>query len=284
LWSHGWNEIRLLMLDEGAGVESAFLTHAGWASEEGGRGVHVKKNPGVVFKLEEHSISDPDSGYSRLIRLQRGPSDRRHHLCLLLDGEIYWRDMGVMEILNGLVESGKIPGMTFAFVGCVSGPARQEDLVCNERYLRFISGRVMEWLKAEIPSLEDGGHLIGGLSLSGLMSTFIALNDPGHFGACLSQSGSHWWRHEWFNSVARGLAPVYGRFWLSVGDQETQTNLHHSPTLCQEISQIEGVGKLAVTLSEAGGEVHCHRHPGGHSFLPWKEELGDALCWLTEQR
>lgn len=281
LWSHGWNEIHLSV--DGGVTENAaiFFNHLGWETTgEGRETTMVKKNPGPRFKLEEHTLHDPSTGYTRLLRIQRGPAGKAHRLCLFLDGELYWRDMGIMEILNRLVESGRIPPVTFAFVGCVSSPARQEDLVCNDRYLRFIGGSVMDGLKSEIPSLQDGGHLIGGLSLSGLMATHIALHHPGHFSSCLSQSGSHWWEHGWFRSMTRGLAPVPGRFWLSVGDQEHQTNLRHSASLYQEISQIEGVEKLAVTLSESGATVHCHRHPGTHSYLPWKQELGDALAWL----
>ncbi|RYD29035.1 MAG: GNAT family N-acetyltransferase, partial [Verrucomicrobiaceae bacterium] len=233
LWSHGWKEIRLLLHDAGSGLGADFLNSVDWEAageRESGTVSFLKRNPGPDFLLEEHTLHDPDTGYSRLVRLQRGPADRPHALCLLLDGELYWRDMEVMAILNPLMESGRIPPVTFAFVGCVSGPARQEDFICNDRYRRFIGTRVMDWLKAEIPMLHEGGHLIGGLSLSGLMASYVALKHPGHFGACLSQSGSHWWEYRWFEDMVRRLAPLHGRFWLSVGDLEQQENLSHSPT------------------------------------------------------
>lgn len=281
LWSHGWKEIHLSI--HVAQDVTNFFHHLGWQTSGAGQGTtFVKTNPGPAFKLEEHTLHDPATGYTRLVRLQRGPAEKPQRLCLFLDGELYWRDMAVMEILNVLVKSGRIPPVTFAFVGCVSGPARQEDLVCNERYLHFIGNRVIDWLKTEVPTLQDNGHLIAGLSLSGLMATFTALNYPGHFSACLSQSGSHWWNHESFNTTVRDLAPVSGRFWLSVGDQESQTNLRHSSALYQEISQIEGVEKIAATLTAAGATVHTHRHPGTHSYQPWKAELADAMEWLLE--
>ncbi|RYD23099.1 MAG: GNAT family N-acetyltransferase [Verrucomicrobiaceae bacterium] len=286
LWSHGWEEIRFSIHDTSSENAATFLHHFGWRTSGKGEPPSsqsfVKKNPGPSFKLEEHTIHDPATGYTRLLRIRRGPTGKPHRLCLFLDGELYWRDMGVMEILNGLMESGRIPPVAFAFVGCVSGPARQEDLVCNERYLHFIGGHVMDWLKSEIPSLRDGNHLIAGLSLSGLMASFTALHYPGHFSACLSQSGSHWWNHGWFNTMARDLAPIPGRFWLSVGDQENQTKLRHSPSLYQEISQIEGVEKLAITLTAAGATVHTHRHPGTHSYHPWRDELAEAMEWLLK--
>ncbi|RYD49423.1 MAG: GNAT family N-acetyltransferase [Verrucomicrobiaceae bacterium] len=286
LWSHGWKEIRLVLHDAGSGLGLEFLKSVGWKSTGeafNGNVSFVKAVPGPSFLLEEHIVNDPDTGYSRLLRLQRGPTDRPHVLCLLLDGELYWRDMEVMSILNPLMESGRIPPVTFAFVGCVSSLARQEDFICNERYERFIGGRVMGWLRSEIPTLREGGHLIGGLSLSGLMASYVALKNPRYFNACLSQSGSHWWEHAWFREMTLKLALVGGRFWLSVGDLEQQENLSHSPTLHQEISQIEGVERLAATLRECGATVRCHRHSGGHSYQPWKEELGEALSWLLER-
>jgi hypothetical protein len=77
------------------------------------------------------------------------------------------------------------------------------------------------------------------------------------------------------------LPPVKTRFWLSVGDEETDTNVSHPPTgLFQGISQIAGVERARAVLEENGGDVNCHRYPGGHAIESWRAELGDALAWL----
>ncbi len=71
------------------------------------------------------------------------------------------------------------------------------------------------------------------------------------------------------------------RFWLSVGDEETDVNVSHPPTgLFQGISQITGVERARAVLEDNGGEVHCHRYRGGHTFEHWRAELSDALQWL----
>lgn len=283
LFSHGGREIRLTIPDGEFLRAVGFFERLGWVIErsDGGRCDLKKTNARPAYKLEELTVADPSTGYARLIRLRRGPADQPHRLCLFLDGEHYWRDMYAIPMLEELVRIGSIPSMTFAFLGHVSARARHEDYPCNERYALYIGESVMEWLKIEVPSLQNSGHLVAGLSLSGLMASYLTLQYPRHFAGCLSQSGSHWWNPEWFAAMARQKAPVDARFWMSVGNHETQTNISHPPTgLFQGMSQIEGVERAARLFEEIGGTVHCHRFQGGHSLALWHDELGQALTWL----
>ncbi|MGF1655868.1 MAG: GNAT family N-acetyltransferase [Verrucomicrobiales bacterium] len=286
LFSHGWAEIRFSIPEGGCDQALGFFQRLAWVdgkAQEGHRQLE-KKNPRTTINLEEHVITDGATGYSRLLRLQRGPSDQAHRLCLFLDGEHYWRDMDAVPVLNDLLSTGILPPMTFALVGHVSGAARHVDYTCNEQYSRFIGDAVMPWLQKEVVGLQQGGHILCGLSLSGLMAVYLTLQYPEHFGYCLSQSGSHWWKHEWFAEMARQQNHISARFWLSVGDQEIETDVRHPPTgLLQEISQIEGVNKAAQTLEAIGGTVYLNQYHGGHSTKCWREELGDALLWLINE-
>lgn len=286
LFSHGWGEIQLTVSCDGDNRTTSFFRHLGWADwkTEGRHRILKKANPRTTIKLEEHVITDDTTGYTRLLRLQRGPSNQTHGLCLFLDGEHYWRDMDAIPLLNDLLQKRNLPPMTFALVGHVSSDARHEDYTCNERYAHFIGDTVMSWLKREIPGLHDGGHMICGLSLSGLMAGYLTLKYPQHFAGCLSQSGSYWWNHEWFAGMAGQQRSINARFWLSVGDQETEVDVKHPPTgLLQEISQISGVEKAAQILKEIGGTVHYHQYHGGHSLPCWRNELSDALLWLAAE-
>jgi enterochelin esterase family protein len=280
LYSHGWKEIRFAFP---AAQMRGFFLGQGWEDvDESAGGLRLRKiNPDEAFCLEEHVITDAATGISRLVRLQRGPGDQPHRLGLFLDGEHYWRDLKVVPLLNALVEAGEIPRMTFAFVGHVSAAARHEDYTGNERYSRFLEDAVVGWLREEMPALQPNGHLIAGLSLSGLMATYQTVAFPLRFGLCLSQSGSHWWRPEEFADLVRQKTPLHAKFWLSVGDHETQTGVAHPPTgLFQEISQIDGVERAGRVLEEAGATVRHHCFPGEHSAKCWREELPDALRWL----
>jgi enterochelin esterase-like enzyme/GNAT superfamily N-acetyltransferase len=272
LFSHGWKTI--------SSAGSEFLLLNGWhAGEPESERLCIKTNDKPAFSLEEHWIEDPATGYARLVRLSRGPADRTHPLCLILDGEIYWRDLEAVPIFQSIADS--MPsGMTFAYVGHVSAMDRHLDFTANEDYARFIGEKVVPWLQQEVAGLSGGGHAVVGLSLSGLMAFHLALRYPPLFNACVSQSGSHWWDYENFEETVKSHAPVGSRFWLSVGSQETQTDLHHPPTgLHQQISQVDGVKRAVQVLNQAGGVTHYNEFEGGHSRECWRNELEEAVRW-----
>jgi enterochelin esterase-like enzyme/GNAT superfamily N-acetyltransferase len=272
LFSHGWETISW----EGG---SEFLLQHGWQGEEDR---WIKANEKPAFTLEEHWIEDPSTGYARLVRLSRGPADRPHPLCLILDGELYWRDLEAVPIFERV--AGSMPsGMSFAYVGHVSALDRHRDFTANEDYARFIGERVVPWLQQEVPGLREGGYVVVGLSLSGLMAVHLALRYPRLFSACVSQSGSHWWDYDSFGETVKRHAPVRGRFWLSVGSQETQTDVRHPPTgLYQQVSQVDGVSHAVRLLREAGGVVNAHEFEGGHARECWRDELDEAVRWSLD--
>lgn len=188
--------------------------------------------------------------------------------------------MGIVPLLEEMVDEGKIKPMTFAFVGHVSAAARHVDYTCHEDYAAFINESVVPWLGREVSALETNGSTVVGLSLSGLMASYLTLRDDSPFRACISQSGSHWWRPEWFAEWAKKQSHDYAHFWLSVGWEEDATKVHHPPSgLFQEISQLEGVDRAAAVLREIGAEVEVHKFFGGHELKYWKEELEQALFW-----
>lgn len=282
LFSHGWEDIWLTTFVDETYRAVGFYRHLGWIDEkmEGARFLK-KANPGERYQLEEHVVECPDTGYSRLVRLQRGPEDQPHRLSLFLDGEHYWRDMSFIPLLDSMRDCGEIPAMTIATVGHVSALDRHLDYAGNEAYLRFIGQRLVPWLVGEVDGLKSGGHLIAGLSLSGLAAVNLAIRFPHLFRSCLSQSGSHWWETEGFEREVESLESVEGRFWFSVGDEETEVEVRHPPTgLHQGISQIEGVERAAAVVRDGGGTVRVNQFQGGHSLVAWKDELPAAIAWL----
>jgi enterochelin esterase family protein len=230
--------------------------------------------PKRPLQLEKHTVSDSTMGYSRPVHLLRGPADQPQRLCLLLDGELYLQKMDVVPVLNDLLDRHALPPVTFAFMDHLNMTAREQDYTGSDQFGRFIADKVIPWLEREIPGLRPGHHLIGGLSLSGLASAWLALQYPGHFRYCLSQSGSYWWNDQQFTKMAPQRAPLKTRFWLSVGDQETEVD---DPP---EVSQIEGVKNAHHVLKKLGAVVHYHEYHGGHDLKYWRAELDQALPWL----
>lgn len=279
LFSHGWKEIWLTTYPDETVRAVGFYRHLGWEDWKMEDDRYMRKaNPGSVIKLEEHVLSG--HGYTRIVRLKRGPATIPHHLCLFLDGEHYWRDMNVLPLLERLVDEGKLKPMTFAFVGHVSAADRVVDYTCNEDYAAFINDDVVPWLSKEVSALNTWRSTVVGLSLSGLMASYLTLHEESSFQNCISQSGSYWWKSGWFAEWAKKQGHDYAHFWLSVGDQETETNIDRPHLgLFQKISQIEGVERTATALREIGAEVFVHHFAGGHDLAKWKEELEWALFW-----
>lgn len=229
---------------------------------------------------DEMSIKSSAREYVRTAWLIEGPKTD-HSLCVLLDGEHYRDNVHALPIFSTLMQRGSIPPMTLVFVSHGEVAARHTDYVCDPQFARFIAEDVVSRARARVPSLSAERHLICGLSLSGLAAAHIALLYPTRFPAALCQSGSFWFKPDAFALLAQQRPPVTTRFWLSVGDEETDANVSHPPTgLFQDISQIAGVERARAALEENGREVNCHRFRGGHTFEHWRAELSDALQWL----
>src|SRR5579863_8144938 len=202
--------------------------------------------PKRLRELEAHTISDSAMDYFRPIHLLRGLADQPHRFCLFLDGELYLQKMKVLPVLNAWLDRNALSPVTLAFLDHLNMKAREQDYTCNDQFGRFIVEKVVPWLQKESPSIQYGRHLIGGLSLSGLASASLALQYPGHFRYCLSQSGSFWWNDQRFTKIAAQHKPITNRFWLSVGDQETEVD---EPP---EVSQIVGVKNAFDALKALG--------------------------------
>jgi enterochelin esterase family protein len=230
--------------------------------------------------LEEMIIDSADADYSRSAWLVEGP-ETEHPLCIFLDGEHYRDSIEPLPILARLADSGLVPRMTAVFVSHGGAAARHTDYVRSPSFARFIAEDVVAEVRKRAPAVAAEGHLICGLSLSGLAAAHIALTYPSLFPAALCQSGSFWYDPDGFTRLVQELPPAKTRLYLSVGDEETDVDVSHPPTgLYQGISQIEGVDRARAALDDNGREVKFHRFRGGHDFEPWRAELGDALQWL----
>jgi enterochelin esterase-like enzyme len=236
------------------------------------------------LNLEEVTIRSSSGAYSRTGWIAPGPATA-HSLCLILDGEHYLGGMDALPVLDSLTASGRLSPTTFLFLSHGGAAARHVDYVGSAQFSRFVGEDVVPWTRAQVPTLSAGrDHLICGVSLSGLAAAHVAVSYPQLFSAALCQSASFWLEPDSFAALVRARPPASSRFWLSVGDQETDINVSHPPTgLFQAISQIEGVERARSVLLEAGADVRLERFHGGHTFPPWRGELADAIHWLSRR-
>lgn len=226
--------------------------------------------------LTEHCTTGSTGEYTRDLWLMTAPTQETHRLCVFLDAEHYLRDMNCLPVISELMQNGLIPPVTCVFISHVSGEDRQRDYLWNERYARFIAEDVVAWC-TEQANIQATDNVMCGLSLSGLAGAQIALLYPERFPDVLCQSGSFWWLAQQELSLPKTSA----KFWLSVGDEETETGVSHAPLgLFQEVSQIAGVEWAASRLQSLGATVKYRQYAGGHAIAPWREELPLALTWL----
>ena len=216
--------------------------------------------------------------YARRIWFVPGRSDGPRGLAVFLDGEFYLHDMDCLPVLREGMAARGLPSMSFVFVSCQNAASRHTDYTCDAEYSRFIAEDVVAWAKQRDEAIVGSNHLLCGVSLSGLAVAYTVLRHPDVFSSALCQSGSFWWLAD--HPIS--LPSTRAKFWLSVGTEETDTEVHHPPTnLFQRISQIEGVDNAARAFESRGGRVHHNLYSGGHTFAPWRDELLTALRWLV---
>ena len=205
--------------------------------------------------------SDLLGGARRVWRLGEGP------LCLFMDGEYYLDHVGARAAVEAL-------GLSAAWVSYDSPASRHVDYTCSERYARFVTQELLPWLGEEI-------RVVAGLSLSGLAAAHLALEHPGRFPRAICQSPSAWWSEERLAEAvrARGGGPVPA--WISVGDQEIESDLRHPPSdMYQGATQVDSCRRLAEAW---GPSARFSIFEGGHDPACWARELPEALRWALRQ-
>ena len=225
--------------------------------------------------LDEYTISDSAFKESRRIWVwkSRVPSPT---VCLFLDGELYLdRVMAVdrLELMS--------PSCTSVFLSYGTSEDRGVDFTCNSTFTQFLVEKLIPWIEENVQS--GVKVVLCGLSLSGIAALFAAGQYPNRFVGILAQSPSAWWNEEWLvqNCSFEGLSAI--RIWLSVGNEEREENVTHSPVnLYQRVSQIDSCRKLARKIEESGGVIRYQEFEGGHDPLCWAKELAPALNWLVD--
>jgi enterochelin esterase family protein len=207
----------------------------------------------------------------------RGPATR---LLIFLDAELYLERVSAIQLVKQLEEERRIPSAMAVFVSNNGAAARHSDYVCDSAYAQFLSGELLPYLMAQCSVGFDGAVLIG-LSLSGLAAAHAALT-TNRFRVAVCQSPSFWWEGERLASLlplANGEAP---RFWVSVGDLETDSGVSHPPSgLLQGTSQRDSCERGSAALRAAGYQVASRVFPGGHDATCWRDDLALALPWAT---
>jgi predicted alpha/beta superfamily hydrolase len=145
-----------------------------------------------------------------------------------------------------------------------------------DAYGQFIAEELMPWIATHYRVRTGSEHTgIGGSSLGALVSLYLGLRHPQHFGKLALLSPSVWWNRKsilrYLDERAREI-PERPQIWLDVGDQEGRSTLENAEMLNQQ---------LQANGWQPGETLHFERIPGGaHDESSWARRVRPMLQFL----
>jgi predicted alpha/beta superfamily hydrolase len=255
----------------------------------------------VVGDLRLHEFSSRIFHNRRLLRVWLPPdydlpenSGRRYPVFYLNDGQnlfdsatsftgIEWQ---VDETADRLIRAGVIPPTIF--VGIDNGrlerlkeylPYRSLSPVVlrpqGSKYPAFLIDEVMPFVSQQYRVAKGPEHaLLGGSSLGGLISLYVAIAAPGVFGRVLLESPSLWVSNRQILRQCRGFRQWPEKVFLGVGTREVGREDKDRQT-------VENVRELERTLRRSGLDDRRLRvevaEGGTHGEGAWAARFPDAL-------
>ena len=152
-------------------------------------------------------------------------------------------------------------------------------------YARFLVEEVKPFIDRSYATKPERKHTaVGGSSLGGLISLFMAYWQPAIFGKCAALSPSIWWDRDLilrlFGEHPKGLRRT--KFWIDTGTREG-----NSPRGCRE--QVRRSRLLAEALAAAG--LHRGRDfkylevvGGEHNEHAWADRFDQVLKFLFKRK
>lgn len=187
----------------------------------------------------------------------------------------HWR---VAETADHLIETGRIPPIVIAGIDHAreyriheytptAGPEPGAGLAT--RHARFVVDELLPFLRGTYGISNDASSIgLGGSSMGGLATLYVASVEPRTFGRLLVMSPSVWWdRRVILRQLLR--CPLEGRprVWIDVGAEEG-------------VRAVEDARRLAQLVKRQAEVRYIEDPDAGHHEDSWAARLGDALEFL----
>jgi predicted alpha/beta superfamily hydrolase len=158
-----------------------------------------------------------------------------------------------------------------------------------EAYGRLLIDELKPLIDRTYRTHSDALHTgVGGSSLGGLVSLYLALRHPAVFGTAAVMSPSVWWdRRSVLRDVRRAAATFGGnvrrpRLWVDMGTRESRGE--GSARRVLEDARLLRAGLIKSGWSE-GVDLHYEEIDGGtHTERAWGDRFGRVLEWLFPMR
>ncbi|WP_336975856.1 enterochelin esterase [Acinetobacter pittii] len=197
-------------------------------------------------------------------------------LIILLDGQLWSRELSIIPEIQHLTDSNKIRPAVYVFVHSLNSQQRQQDYGCHDAFSQALVYELIETLLKEYSFISKTDITLCGQSLGGLCALHSALLFPTIFTSLILQSGSYWWSD--FSNSTLGqkykgniLELLQNRshplskttqIYISAGTYETDMR-DDALQLYQQLQSFK--------------QVSFHSFSGGHDAVNWRTDLLKAL-------
>jgi len=214
-------------------------------------------------------------------------------LVILLDGEKWGADSGMLSVLQYLTNINKLTPAHYLLIPSIDSKTRWQELSCSEPFWQAITEQLLPQVASQLLPSEQSitEYIVAGQSLGGLSALYAGTHFPTYFTKMISLSGSCWWpeiermqdpdayqlKHpDWdkiapknslADRVSNGEVSVSGlHIYQTVGNAEKQLSIYNA--LHYEIFKQNGAN---ITYQEVDG---------GHDWLSWRSSLINGLVSL----
>ncbi|MBL4936846.1 hypothetical protein JK636_13880 [Clostridium sp. YIM B02515] len=227
-------------------------------------------------QIELHRLPNLNSDINRRIWVYTPfnytKSIEKFNLVVLTDGFDYLNYLSAKNVLDNLIDEKVIlPTVCVLIDNSIN---RFEELTCNADFSNFIAQKLVPWIWDNYSvSKEASKTIIGGVSLGGLSSAYVAFKNPSIFGNVLSQSASFWWNSEWLTNEFKKSNKLPLKFYLNVG-------IFEDKPYDDEPVMKDAIDNMYKVLLEKGYNVKYESFQSGHDYLSWGETLANGLIEL----
>lgn len=197
-------------------------------------------------------------------------------LIILLDGQIWSRELSIIPDLQHLTDSNKIRPAVYVFVHSLNSQQRQQDYGCHDAFSQALVYELIETLLKEYSFISKADITLCGQSLGGLCALHSALLFPTIFTSLILQSGSYWWS-DFSNST---LGQKYKGNILELLQNRShplsKTTQIYISAGTYETDMRDDALQLYQQL-QSFNQVSFHSFSGGHDAVNWRTDLLKAL-------
>ncbi len=197
-------------------------------------------------------------------------------LVILLDGQIWSRELSIIPEIQHLTDSNKIRPAVYVFVHSLNSQQRQQDYGCHDAFSQALVDELIEILLKEYSFISKTDITLCGQSLGGLCTLHSALLFPTIFTSLILQSGSYWWSD--FSNSILGQKHKGNILELlqNLSHQLSKTTQIYISAGTYETDMRDDALQLYQQL-QSFNQVSFHTFQGGHDAVNWRTDLLKAL-------